>query len=221
MERLMLKGEDCSVVIPTIEGREELCARAIKSVNAQTVVPKDIIVVPDHDRKGAAWARNFGLDKVKTDVTFWLDDDDEFLPNHVSTLLRAMNSTGADLVFSYPVFVGGHDPLACVDNTGVLIPEPIDIPFGRMQEMGLRQLGNYIPVTYAVKTEIMKRVGGMPEPYSFLTPHSNDCEDYLALIKLLDAGARFYHVCGIRTWKYYYHAGNLGGRGVNRMHELG
>jgi len=217
----MFKGSDCTVVIPTISGREELCTRAIKSVNSQTIFPKDVIVIPDHERKGAAWARNLGLSKVDTALTLWLDDDDEFLPNHVKILLKAINRTSADLVFSYPEIVGGRDPLACLNNQGELIKEPINIPFGAMQEMSLRRLGGFIPVTYMIKTEIAKKVGGMPEPYSFHTTHSNDCEDYLFLIKLLDAGAKFYHVCGVRTWKYNLHDGNLGGRGLNRMNEMG
>lgn len=216
----MFKSQDCTVVIPTIEGREELVTRAIKSVQNQTNSVADIIVVPDHERKGAAWARNFGLNKVQTPITFWLDDDDEFLPNHVKILLRGLNKPRIDLSFSYPEFIGGRDPLACLNNFGKLIKTPINLPFGSMQEMSLRRLGNFIPVTYAVKTEIAQRVGGMPEPYAFWTANSNDCEDYLFLIKLLDAGAKFYHVCGVRTWRYYYHDGNIGGRGVNRMHEM-
>jgi hypothetical protein len=151
----------------------------------------------------------------------WPDDDDELKPNHIKVLVRAANKSGADLVFSYAEFVGGRDPLACLDDNRKLVPEPIDVPFGPIQEHSLRTHGNFIPVTYMVKTEFVRRVGGFPEPYSFEAKNSGDCEDYGLLLRLLDAGAKFYHACGVRTWVYHYHEGNLGGRGVNRMHELG
>ena len=40
------------------------------------------------------------------------------------------------------------------------------------------------------------------------------------LLRLLDAGYKFHHVCGVRTWRYHFHDANIGGRGIDRMHEL-
>jgi glycosyltransferase involved in cell wall biosynthesis len=210
-----------TVVIPTIAGREQLLARALASVAVQQVAPARVIVQLDRDRLGAAATRNAGLAQVATDWVAWLDDDDELLPNHLKVLVRAANQTRAELVFSYPEVVGGRDPLACVDDRGVLIAEPLHVPFGPVQRVALRQCGNFIPVTYLVRTEPVRRVGGFPEPYSMPDVKvSADCEDYLLLLKLLDAKTAFHHVCGVRTWRYHLHDGNLGGRGLNRLHEL-
>lgn len=227
----MIRGSDVTVVIPTIEGREELLRRAEASVKAQQVQPGFYTIQYDVERRGAAWARNQALTRVTTDWVAWLDDDDELLPNHLRVLVKAANTSRADLVFSYAEFVGGRDPLACCHN-GRLIAEPLNVAFGPQQQVHMDtrggtlcpycgyERGNFIPITYIVKTEMARRVGGMPEPYSLGDIGSGDCEDFLFLLRLLDAGAKFHHV-PTRTWRYHYHTGNLGGRGVNRMHEMG
>jgi glycosyltransferase involved in cell wall biosynthesis len=215
----MIRGSDVTVVIPTIAGREELLTRALRSVNAQQVKPGAIIVHQDDERRGAYWARNQGLEKVDTDWVAWLDDDDELLPNHIKVLVRGANKSGADLIFSYPEFIGGPDPLACHQN-GFLVAEPINVPFHNEAEQTLRLNGNFIPITYLVRTAAVRAVGGFPNAWEFEARYSRDCEDYGLLLKMLDNGATFHHVCGVRTWRYYFHEGNLGGRGLDRLQEM-
>jgi glycosyltransferase involved in cell wall biosynthesis len=216
----VIRGTDVTVVIPTIPGRESLLRRAVASVGAQQVAPHSIVVTIDDERRGAHWARNEALRSVKTDFVCWLDDDDELLPNHVKVLVRGANKSGADLIFSYAEFVGGRDPLAVMRGDGVIVPEPINFPWNADAERSLRVHGNFIPVTYMVRTEAVRAVGGFPAPYSFEARYSNDCEDYGLLLHLLDAGYRFHHVCGVRTWRYMMHGANTGGRGQDRLHEL-
>lgn len=216
----VIRASDVTVVVPTIEGREQLLDRALASVARQQTPPGNVVVQLDKDRHGATWCRNQAIEHVTTDWIAWLDDDDELLPNHLKVCVRAANDTKADLIFTYPEFVGGKDPLACVNDLGVLTPEPIHIPFGAAQKTGLRRYGNFIPVTYLVKTALVRQVGGFPEPYTFEAVNSGDCEDYGLLLRLLDVGAKFNHVCGVRTWRYHFHEANLGGRGLDRLHEM-
>jgi len=90
-----------SVVIPT-HNRPELVARAIRSVMAQTIPPRQILVIDDasqpplmlagdlwddrirvirHEKSiGGAAARNTGLREAPTSIVAFLDDDDEWLP---------------------------------------------------------------------------------------------------------------------------------------------
>lgn len=215
----MIRGSDVTVVIPTVAGREDLLTRALDSVAAQIVPPGAVVVQEDRERRGAAWARNAALERVGTSWVAWLDDDDELLPNHVKVLVRAANQTGADLVYSYAEFVGGPDPLSSVDPQGRFAPNPVNVPWSSYADLWLRTRGNFIPVTYLVRADLVRQVGGFPEPYSFEHPQ-NDCEDLGLLLLLLDAGALFYHVPGVRTWRYHVWEGNLGGRGAGRMHEL-
>jgi hypothetical protein len=217
----MIRGSDVTIVIPTIHGREDLLARALASVADQHTPPGDVIVQVDEAREGAAQTRNRALERVTTPWVAWLDDDDELLPNHVKVLTRSANRSGADMVFTYAEFVGGRDPLACADMLGALSAEPVNIPFEAPQEWWLRRVGNFIPVTYMVRTQLVRDVGGFPLPYSFDAPGgSNDCEDYGLLLNMLNAGGKFHHVCGVRTWRYHFHGANTGGRGTDRLHEL-
>jgi len=222
----MITNADVTIVIPTIPGREHLLARAVASVGAQTQPPHEVIVQLDSDRQGAAATRNAALRRVETAFVGWLDDDDSFLPDHIQAMMDGQNESGADLVFTYAEFVGGRDPLACCQD-GVLVAEPVNVPFGPQQRDHLDSRrgpfcswcrchrGGFIPITHMVRTDALRAAGGFPEPNSM--PEvlvSGDCEDYLALLKLLDLGAEFHHVTGKRTWQYFMHGANTAGRGI-------
>lgn len=208
----MIRGSDVTVVIPTIPGREALLARALMTVKQQDVQPGAVHVQLDTAREGAATTRNKAIEQVTTSHIAWLDDDDELMHNHLKVLVRGANSSGADMVYSYARFVGGRDPLACV-HKGQLVAEPIDVPWDSEARMSLTRYGNFIPVTYLVRTDLVRRVGGFPQPNTFHATYSGDCEDYGLLLRLLDAGATFHHVTGVRTWRYFFHDKNTGGRG--------
>jgi glycosyltransferase involved in cell wall biosynthesis len=193
-----------TVVIPYCDEHAHLLPRAIASVEAQTVRPDDIIPVHDRGHRGAAWARNLGASQVETKWLAWLDADDELLPDHLEVLLKGAEESGADLIYSYAEFPDSRDPLATVHN-GVLVPEPIGVPFGSEQANWLRYQGNFIPITYLLRAAWHERVGGMPASGG---PGAE--EDYLFLLRLLNAGAKFHHVAK-RTWIYHVWGGNTGG----------
>jgi glycosyltransferase involved in cell wall biosynthesis len=196
-----------TVVMPTIDGRDELRQRALDSVYRQTAQPAEVVIVFDVDRRGAYHARNEALESVQTTWIAWLDDDDRLLDNHLEVLLGAADASEADLVYSYAEFIGGRDPLATDDGTGRWVL-PFGIPFGPAQEAHLRTHGNFIPVTHLVRAEAVRAVGGMPRPFSWEFGRE---EDYGLLIRLLDAGYRFHHVAE-KTWEYHIHGGNTGGQ---------
>jgi Glycosyl transferase family 2 len=117
-----------SVIIRTI-GRASL-ARSVASAQAQTWRPLEIILVraggdalpalpacpdvPIRVVEGGSLTRpqaaNAGLRAADGDWLVFLDDDDEFLPNHVETLVEAaMDSDGALVSYS---------ATACIDAEG-------------------------------------------------------------------------------------------------------
>jgi glycosyltransferase involved in cell wall biosynthesis len=195
-----------TVIIPTIPGRQALLRRALDSVWAQTAPPAAVVVVRDQHGRGAWWARNAALGMTATEWLAWLDDDDELLPAHLELLTEAAAWSRADLVYSYPEFVGCRDPLAA--PAGGQLRSPLGLPFGPEQARHLRQVGNFIPVCYLARTLLVRAVGGMPRPFSQEWPRC--CEDWGLLVRLLDAGARFHHHPDV-TWRYYAHPGNTGG----------
>lgn len=177
-----------SVVIPTIPARTDQLGRALRSVQAQALPVRDVHVALDAEGRGAAHTRNRGLDLVNTEWVAFLDDDDEFKPNHLRACARHAVLTGADLV--YPWWDGP-------DDIGMY-----GLPF----DAALLRRRNYIPVTVLARTALVRAAGGFVDHPD---ENGDPCEDWGLWLKLLDAGARFSHLPQ-RTW--IWHPG--GTRGV-------
>lgn len=99
----------CTIVIPT-HNREALLERAVRSALAACPADSEVLVVDDKSdvpaaqvlahlddarlrvtvnpgASGAASARNWGLSQARGEVVFFLDDDDEMLPDHCQRVL--------------------------------------------------------------------------------------------------------------------------------------
>jgi glycosyltransferase involved in cell wall biosynthesis len=120
-----------SVIIPTLD-RRDLVLRAVRSVQEQTWPPHQIIVVDDASADGTAdliealgdptirvvrrsssggpsIARNDGIEQATGDVLCFLDSDDEWLPNMLSTMLPILERDGPGLACaSFEVRDGTH-----------------------------------------------------------------------------------------------------------------
>ncbi|MBN8827260.1 MAG: glycosyltransferase [Sphingobacteriia bacterium] len=119
-----MKNYLISVIIRTV-GRESL-EQAINSVITQTYKNIEIIVVEDNGKKceerchafnderikyyntgaslGRVKAGNLALTKATGDYLIFLDDDDEFLPTHLATLIAKVD--GENIVYSFAYEVG-------------------------------------------------------------------------------------------------------------------
>jgi glycosyltransferase involved in cell wall biosynthesis len=191
-----------TVGIPSIPGREEMLARALESVAVQTRQVDQVIVDVDVDRTGAAHTRNRILDHCDTDLIAWLDDDDLLLPRHVERLARVLERVpDFDLVYPIPHIPEGRDPTATSVNG--IWQLPWRVPFGAEQETHLREQGSFIPITHMVRTEKVREAGGFPIPGTPEWPREN-VEDWGYLIRLLDAGAHFFHL-PVKTWQWTIH----------------
>jgi glycosyltransferase involved in cell wall biosynthesis len=182
-----------TAVIPTIPTRRYYLERAVRSVLNQTHPVDAISVALDKDHEGAALTRNRALESVGTEWCAFLDDDDEWLPEHVESLLGAADETGADVVYPWFLVPDGFDVLAAKG-----------LPFDR-NELRLR---NYIPVTVLARTKLLRAVGG----FTSRGDDENPCEDWGCWLKLVEAGASFHHL-NQRTWVWNWHGKNTSGRG--------
>lgn len=106
-------GIDISVIIPTYN-REETVARAIRSAIDQDLAPAEILVVDDgstdntralvqtfgdkvryiyQENAGVSAARNTAVAEARNDWLAFLDSDDYWLPQHLSRMASAIEST--------------------------------------------------------------------------------------------------------------------------------
>ena len=186
-----------TAVIPSIPPRvgDGKLSRALASVLGQTLPVDAVSVSIDHDRLGAAVNRTRALEAVNTEWTALLDDDDEWLPEHVRALLEHAEATGGGLV--YPWFTIPEAPW------GDPWPEREGQPFNR----DLLRTMNYIPITVLVRTELLLDAGG----FTPKGPPDNPCDDWGTWERLLDAGAKFSHL-NRRTWRWHWNGANTSGR---------
>lgn len=183
-----------TAVIPSIPPRVGThLHRAIDSVLQQDRPVDAISVSVDRHRRGAAANRTRAVSGVGTKWTAFLDDDDEWCPDHVRLLLEHAEDTGADLVYPWFTVPEGWDPWPYREG------QPFD-------EALLRTM-NYIPITVLVKTELLWEAGGC-KPKG---PPENPCDDWGTWEALLAAGAVFSHL-NRRTWIWHWHGQNTSGR---------
>lgn len=213
MEVASRSGVDVSeitvgVCIPAIPIRMDMLKRALASVASQSWPPNQISIVIDHAGEGAAATRNKALKAIETDWVAFLDDDDEFLPRHLERCFVAAQQSGADFVYSW--FEGINQDIFAVPNEDGELADPFAVPWHEGSEAYMRQSGNFIPVTVMVRTELIKSVGGF-EDMAGSEGSGATGEDYIAWLKLLDAGAKFVHVPE-RTWRWNGHVGHTAGR---------
>lgn len=79
---------DVTFIVPATPHHETLLERALASITQQTV-PVETLVIRDPDLRGAGWARNQGIQQVKTRFLVFLDADDEVLPAFTERTLSA------------------------------------------------------------------------------------------------------------------------------------
>lgn len=191
-----------TVVIPTIPTRAGMLARALASVTAQTVQPAGIVVEYDHDRTGSAATRNRGLAKVSTEWVAWLDDDDEFFPAHLETLLREAEDQAADVVYSLPLVL---------DPSGDVVPRQFDWNGGPVFDPDYLQRKGHIQTTSLTRTTWARKVGGF-QWHTDETGANND--DHGFFLALHNAGARFHHLHE-ETFYWHHHGYGIPGRQGN------
>lgn len=191
-----------TVCIPSIPPRSEKLLRALASVVTQTRPADAISVIFDYEGIGAAAARNKAWCAATTEYVAFLDDDDEFLPQHLERVMECAVETNADVVYSWFEHRGWpdwtpdrQDPLAV--PVGGHLRHPLGVPFGSEQAAHMKRYA-FIPITTLVRRSMLERVGGFPQPLSSEWPRE-DCEEWGCWLRILDKGGRFVHHPE-RTW---------------------
>ena len=135
----MSKVADVSVIIPVYRAAATI-NRALASVAAQTVMPREIIVVDDgsdygtyeiveawstrmeetklvifkEKHRGAGATRNRALSEASSDYVAFLDADDEWLPDKLERSLSVLHETNSSIVSHDYLMVSG-DKISHID----------------------------------------------------------------------------------------------------------
>ena len=211
---------DITVIIPTIPERTELLQRALESVQRQTHFPAEIIVVCADPGEDAPTVKQRGLMQSRTQWTAFLDDDDEFAPNHLERLMETATYYRADLAYPWYELIDADgkvidpQPLLCAYDDPVSGWRSAEgVAWGPvLQEwtMGIGN-GNVIICGVLMRTELAQGVGGFPQRGTADWPEY-PWEELGLWRRMLTAGAVFAH-SPARTYRWHRtHGKNTGGR---------
>lgn len=191
-----MHSPDITVAIPTIPPRAAYLRRALASVQAQTLPAMAVSIAQDVRREGAALTRDRALAAVRTKWTAFLDDDDEFKPEHLDALAGHAAETGADYVYSHFEVIGGGDPF----------PGHRFLPWDNNNP---RQT----TITTLVRTELAQSVAfaGWSEDGQTVGGQRWG-EDYSFTLGCMNAGAKISHLVEAQTWLWHHHGANTSGR---------
>lgn len=193
-----MKLPEITVVTPTIGPRELQLHRARFSVDIQTYTGEvRHLIVEDENHDGAPITRQRGLDAVDTEWVAFLDDDDEFLQQHLERLMWAANEHDADYVYSWYNVIGGTDPR----------PEEFGRPWDPSDP---RQT----TITTLVRTNVAQAAGFLlegGETEDLTSPDRHYAgEDWRFTKRIADSGATIFHLPE-KTWLWYHwHNGTHG-----------
>jgi glycosyltransferase involved in cell wall biosynthesis len=193
-----------SVLIIT-HNRHALLPRAIASVAQQTVLPMELIVVDDGSTppvstddlalsgalelrlirnaapSGPARARNIGIAAAAGAWIAFLDDDDEFSPDKIDTVARALVRLreSADVLYHPAQIVMVNEGVSYISR-----PQAADGAHDMYRALLVRNIVGGTPMVVARKDSLLVH-GGFDESLAAL-------EDYELWLRLARRGARFH-----------------------------
>ncbi|MDA8240190.1 MAG: glycoside hydrolase family 99-like domain-containing protein [Nitrospiraceae bacterium] len=172
-----------SIIVRT-KDRPKLLKKALASISAQTYRPIEVVLVNDggceldreelktllgdvplnyvrlEENKGRAHAGNVGIGNAKGAYVGFLDDDDEFYPEHVETLLSFLEQSEYKVAYTDSLMVyKSYDP-----QTYQIREERREIEFSKDYDYDELVFENYIPfMCLMFGKEVLKEAGGIDE----------------------------------------------------------
>jgi glycosyltransferase involved in cell wall biosynthesis len=197
----MLKPGVTAAICAIPDRKDLFLTEAIASVFVQTHPVEAVALSVDIEKVGAAANRDHALSMVQTEWVAFLDDDDWWYPEHIATLCHVANATGADLVHPHYDVIGGEDPFPMFEGRDFDLQDP-----------------HQIPVTFMVKTEAIRSVGGFTnagiirddDPGQVDPTGVRSGEDWRVTLHLAEAGYKFAHT-PLHTWAWRHHNSNTSG----------
>lgn len=184
-------SETVSVCIPSIPTRSDLLtSRVFPSIFTQTHPVTEICVSLDLKKEGAWTNRNNATKMANSEWIAFLDDDDEFQPHHVATLLDAAHGQQADVVWGWFDVIGGSDPF----------------PTHRGRQWDVNDL-HIFPITCIVRRSLILDANAKFMPDNHGAWQHQDLPFWKSIH---DAGGKFLAIPDI-TWNWHHHGANTSG----------
>lgn len=160
-----MAAKDLVTIVVRTKNRPELLRKALQSIAAQTYRPVEVVLINDggcsvddeqlrlvlgdvsltylelDEGKGRAGAANVGLANAKGTYIGFLDDDDEFYPNHLSVLVPFLKRTGYRVAYSAVEFTQ-----KAWDSEGRILRSEIKWNFAQDFAPDDLIIANYIPL---------------------------------------------------------------------------
>ncbi len=174
-----------SIIVRT-KDRSKLLKKALQSIAAQTYRPLEVVLVNDggcdldieelrtvlgevslkyirlEKNTGRAHAGNVGIENAKGQYIGFLDDDDEFYPDHVSALTAQLKNTGYKIAYSDSEIVFGSYNFETMEFTET----DRRIFFARDFSLKDLLIENYIPlITILFHRDVLSAEKGFDEGF--------------------------------------------------------
>ncbi len=212
----MEKRDPLVSIIVRTKDRPELLRKALKSIASQTYRPVEVVLVNDggcdlpmdelrgvlgdvslnyirfEENRGRAAAGNAGIENARGEYIGFLDDDDEFYPDHLSTLVTFLRDSGYKVAYALSEVV--KVSFDADNNERVEAKHPA--LFLREFSREVLLIENYIPLnTLILNKDVLSEVGGLDEELELY-------EDWDLLIRISEKYP-FRFIC--RTTSKYRH----------------
>jgi glycosyltransferase involved in cell wall biosynthesis len=183
---------DVTVCTATIPSRTQMLERAVASVKNQTQQPIAHIVKLDENKIGGAAMIDLIASEAKTKYVMILDDDDEFLPEHIELLYAKIGEEQADLVYPHFRYAtrgdGGH------------LEQFFNVPWDN-------RYPHQVPLTWICRTDVFLEMGGFskdfdPNSYNLDEQGNRIGYDFLFIQRMAKANKKIVHLPAV-TWIYH------------------
>lgn len=188
MENIFPKNPKISVIVRTI-GRPFVLSEALMSLRNQTYKNFEVVIIEDGSeiskfhistqfpdlniryfctgfRTGRAKAGNIGLSTAKGEYFIFLDDDDEFFPDHLEVLINCLEKENGraaySLAYEVPTDVISNDPYVYTEKAR-------RVAFNQPFNLLLLLWRNYIPIqAMFFHRSLYDEYGGFDESLDYL-----------------------------------------------------
>lgn len=169
-------------IIVVNDGSQDETSAVVQELMSQT---DNLILLENESPRGACYSRNRAIEIARGEFITGLDDDDEFKPNHIETLLKHFDPELHSFVSVSTIEDTGQGRFYRDDGVGVIDLDAI---------LHTNVIGNQV----LTRTQYLQQIGGFDVEF----PASQDYDTWVRLIQRFGPGVK------LRDATYVWHTGH-------------